>query len=129
MNRISILFIFLISSFSVLLHSQTATEAYRLSISTPIGTARNLGVGNSMFAIGPDFSAIGSNPAGIGGFGRSEFLFTGSFLTSNQTSALNADRSDQTKDNFGSFTFPNIGFVLFNRPQNSKWNTWRFCKG
>ena len=129
MNRIFILFTFIFSSFSILLHSQTATEAYRLSISNPTGTARNLGVGNSMFAIGPDFSAIGSNPAGIGGFGRSEFLFTGSLLTSNQTSALTADRSDETKDNFGNFTFPNIGFVLFNRPQNSKWNSSNWAIG
>lgn len=97
------------------LSAQTATEAYRLSISDPIGTARNLGVGNSMFAIGPDISAIGSNPAGIGAFWKSEFTITMGGQTNSYSSFFTDDRSRVTNGNYGIFTLPNIGFVLTSR--------------
>jgi len=97
------------------LSGQTATEAYRLSISDPIGTARNLGVGNSMFAIGPDISAIGSNPAGIGAFWKSEFVITMGGQANNYSSFFSDDRSRETSGNYGIFTLPNVGFVLTSR--------------
>src|SRR6187431_3119829 len=101
--------IFLCFSISfVSLSAQTATEAYRLSISDPIGTARNLGTGNSMFAIGPDISAVGSNPAGIGAFWQSEFTITLGGQFYNYSAAYTTDRSRMTSGNFGIFTLPNI---------------------
>lgn len=101
------------------LSAQTATEAYRLSISDPIGTARNLGAGNSMFAIGPDLSAIGSNPSGIGAFWKSEFTITmgGQFYDYN--AAFTEDRTSSTFGNYGIFTLPNVGFVITNQPNGS----------
>lgn len=77
--------------------SQTATEAYRLSISEPLGTARNLGSGNSMFAIGPDFSAIGSNPAGIAGYWKSEFTITMGGQFNHFSSRFTEDRNHVTE--------------------------------
>ena len=129
MKRITqyIILAFAISPFMLL--SQTATEAYRLSISDPVGTARNLGVGNSMFAIGPDFSAIGSNPAGLGGYGKSEFLVTSSFTTSTYSSAFRDDRLNETNGYFDKFTLPNIGVIFYTRPQHSKWNSSNWSIG
>ncbi|HZV68328.1 MAG TPA: hypothetical protein VFG10_02260 [Saprospiraceae bacterium] len=114
---------------STLCDAQTATEAYRLSTSDPLGTARNLGVGNSMFAIGPDFSAISSNPAGVGGYQKSEFLFTSAFGISNYSSAFTTDRLDTKSGNFNKFTLPNIGFVVQARPRGSRWNTSNWAIG
>ncbi|MEP6796003.1 MAG: carboxypeptidase-like regulatory domain-containing protein, partial [Saprospiraceae bacterium] len=105
MKRYLIYVACLLSMLPILSKAQTATEAYRLSTSDPTGTARNLGVGNSMFAIGPDFSAIGSNPAGLGGYGKSEFLITSSFGTSIYSSAFPADRFTTST---GNYTIPSV---------------------
>ncbi len=109
--------------------SQTATEAYRLSISEPLGTARNLGSGNSMFAIGPDFSAIGSNPAGLAGFWKSEFTITMGGQFNHFSSSLTGDRNNVTEGNYNHFTLPNIGFVLSSQQRNSKWQTSNWAVG
>lgn len=109
--------------------SQTATEAYRLSISDPLGTARNLGAGNSMFAIGPDFSAIGSNPAGIAGFWKSEFTITMGGQFNNFSSRFTEDRSHVTEGNYNTFTLPNVGFVLSSHQRNSRWVTSNWAMG
>lgn len=113
----------------ILSSAQTATEAYRLSNSEPLGTARNLGVGNSMFSIGPDFSAIGSNPAGLGGFRKSEFLITSSLETTSYSSSFSTDRSNTSTGNFTKFTLPNIGFVVQATPKQSRWNTTNWAAG
>lgn len=109
--------------------TQTATEAYRLSVSDPLGTARNLGAGNSMFAIGPDFSAIASNPAGIAGFWKSEFTITMGGQFNNTSSAFTEDRGDITEGNYSTFTLPNVGFVLSSRQRNSRWLTSNWAMG
>lgn len=109
---------FLIIACSICAHlqAQTATEAYRLSISEPVGTARNLGAGNSMFAIGPDISAIGSNPAGIGAFWKSEFTITMGGQAYDYQAAFQDDYRHTTSGNYGIFTLSNAGFVLTSRP-------------
>ena len=97
MKRISKFFVSILILFPIVAESQTATEAFRLSTSDPMGTARNLGVGNSMFAIGPDFSAIGSNPAGLGGYGKSEFVISANFDASNFSSYFTTDLYNKTR--------------------------------
>ncbi|MBK9984191.1 MAG: hypothetical protein IPP15_17780 [Saprospiraceae bacterium] len=129
MKRYLLYSICLLSMLPALSKAQTATEAYRLSTSDPVGTARNLGVGNSMFAIGPDFSAIGSNPAGLGGYRKSEFLITSGFGTSKYSSAFTTDRFNTSTGNYTKFNLPNIGFVVQARPQNSRWNTTNWAIG
>jgi hypothetical protein len=119
MKHIYGLILFLSGFFLTSLTAQTATEAYRLSVSDPIGTARNLGSGNSMFAIGPDISAVGSNPAGIGAFWKSEFTITLGGQFNNYASYFSQDRSRITNGNYGIFTLPNVGFILTSRPGGS----------
>jgi hypothetical protein len=119
--KVNIIFVLGLSLQSFFIHGQTATEAFRYSASDPTGTARNLGTGNSMFAIGPDFSAIASNPSGLGGYGKSEFLITTNLSLINYSSAFTSDRSNETKGNYASFTLPNIGFIIHNKPRGSSW--------
>jgi len=129
MKRIYILSLLL--NFLIILpaFTQTATEAYRLSISDPLGTARNLGTGNSMFAIGPDFSAIGSNPAGIAGYWKSEFTITMGGQFNNYTANFSEDRSRISDGNYNNFTLPSIGFILSSRQRNSRWITSNWAAG
>ena len=100
MKRKNILVVLSLFVSIVAVSAQTATEAYRLSLSNPLGSARNLGAGNSMFAIGPDFSAIGSNPAGIGGYWKSEFTLTMGGQTTNYTASFSTDRSNISSNNY-----------------------------
>lgn len=123
-------FILLLLSISALTgYAQTATEAFRLSESDPLGTGRNLGSGNSMFAIGPDFSAIGSNPSGLGSFRRSEFLVSLAASPGSFSSGFRADSQGRQTGNFGGVSIPNIGFVIYNEPRGSKWTTSNWAIG
>ncbi len=97
---------------------QTATEAYRLSISNPLGTGRNMGTGNSMFAIGADLSAIGSNPAGIAAFWKSEFTITSGMQFNQYQSNFRDDFPSMTDGQYDRFTLPNVGFILASTPSN-----------
>ncbi len=99
--------------------AQTATEAYRYSLSDPLGTGRNMGTANSMFAIGADFSAIGSNPAGIGAFWKSEFVVTTGMQFNKYQSSMSTDRTSTSNGNFDRFAIPNIGFILSSRPNKN----------
>jgi hypothetical protein len=127
MKSAFILFIMLIAIGTT--YGQTATEALRLSESDPYGTARNLGAGNSMFAIGPDFSAIGLNPSGLGGFRRSEFLITLGLGTSKYSSAFLTDTQRNSTGNFGKLTLPNVGFIIYNEPRSGLWTSSNWAVG
>lgn len=76
------------------------------------GTARYVGMGGAMNALGADLSTMGTNPAGIGMFRRSNASMTGSFLVD-----PNAEEMDDKKKTRASFD--QIGFV-FALPINSK---------
>lgn len=119
MNRIITLLGLLLMCVHITGFGQTATEAYRYSISDPLGTARNMGSGNSMFAIGADLSAIGSNPAGIAAFWKSEFTITTGMQFNQYSSNFTADQNSLTEGNYDRFVMPNVGFVLASRPNKS----------
>lgn len=68
-----------------------------------IGTARYVGMGGAMGALGADLSVISSNPAGIGLYRRSDVAATVSVLTQTDKRASGEDRTH--------FSFDNIGFV------------------
>lgn len=120
--------IFLVGFISAI-SAQTATEAFLLSQSDPLGTARNLGTGNSMFAIGPDFSAIGSNPSGLAGFRRSEFLLSAGLSLNSFEASISDTSGRATTGSFSKFNLPNLGFVVYNQPRGSKWTTSNWAIG
>ncbi|WP_291856490.1 hydrocarbon degradation protein [Marinilabilia sp.] len=61
-------------------NAQTEDHALRFSSQNPTGTARSIGLGGAMGALGGDYSAIGINPAGIAVYRSSEFSFTPSLV-------------------------------------------------
>lgn len=129
MNRLTSYIIGVLLAVPFMSQGQTATEAFRLSESDPAGTARNLGTGNSMFAIGPDFSAIGLNPSGLGGYGKSEFLLSLGMNFNNTKASFSSDPGNELQENGARFNLPNVGFVIHNRPASSTWNTSNWAIG
>ena len=56
--------------------SLAAQDTQRLSEQEPIGTARYVGMGGAMTAIGGDPSAVKDNPAGLGLYRRMEVMLS-----------------------------------------------------
>lgn len=84
------------------------------------GTARYVGMGGAMEALGADISTIQSNPAGIGLFRKSQVVISGGILS--QT-------GDNSKKNYGvdfkgdatNASFDQVGFVWASRTGNNSW--------
>lgn len=121
MNRLIYTIAFGMILMPAFIKAQTATEAYRFSYFDPIGTARNLGTGNSMASIGPDFSAIAINPSGLGGYGKSEFLISAGLGLTHMSAAFSSDRFNETEGTFSTFTLPNVGFIIHAKPRSGRW--------
>ncbi len=68
-----------------------------------IGTARYVGMGGAMGALGADLSVMSSNPAGIGLYRRADVAGTFSVMTQKDRQAKGED--------FTHFSFDNLGFV------------------
>ena len=89
--------------------AQTYSEtALLFSRTQPAGSARILGMGGSQTALGGDFSAALSNPAGLGMFNRSEFSFSLG-LADHQTSANYLGR--YTDEGKSVFNIPALSYV------------------
>ena len=85
------------------------------------GTARFVGMGGAMNALGADLSTMATNPAAVGLYRRNDFSITGSFTTQpNGESFLDIDKSRASLDQLGlvlktnvngnSLKFVNFGF-------------------
>jgi hypothetical protein len=100
--------------------AQNEMDAYRYSNTFLTGTARSLGVGGAMGAVGGDMSAVSINPASIGVYRRSEMVFTPVLKFNNVNSTyLNQDNNvTSTK-----FAVNNFGFIFTNVNGNNKKNT------
>ena len=107
--------------------AQTASEAFRYAPDDLHGTARNMGAGNSMFAIGPDVSAITQNPSGLAGFRRSEFSASVGFNAHHYDTSLEPGRVTTTSQS--RFALPNASAVTVSRPASSDWKTSNFAVG
>lgn len=87
--------------------SASAQDIYKMETmagSDLNGTARFVGMGGAMDALGADISTIGINPAGIGMFRRSEISVSAGFNT--QPNAINFYDINKTRP-----SFDQIGFV------------------
>ena len=76
------------------------------------GTARFVGMGGAMGALGADISTMGTNPAGIGLFRSSDINMTGSVN-------IQPDAEDFYDINKARASFDNIGFVVAARNGDS----------
>ena len=87
------------------------------------GTARFVGMGGSMSALGGDVSVIGTNPAGIALFRSNDFSFTAS-VNFNKSEAEYVAR--KSKSDVSYVGLDNIGFVLSNPIFDNDWKYLNF---
>lgn len=119
-NRLFILAAAMLSTSSAM-QAQTSYEAAALLDTDLGGTARFVGMGGAMSALGADLSVMGTNPAGIGLY-RSWDLsmsFGGNWVTQRTQSNNTRNRSF---DSYG--TFDNVGMVVASKLSNE--NILRF---
>ena len=89
--------------------SATAQETYQsaeLAKTDLNGTARYVGMGGAMEALGADISTMGTNPAGIGLFRRSMFNASVGIQSVSENNIANDDAKQTT------FGFDQMGFVV-----------------
>ncbi|KAA6313649.1 hypothetical protein EZS27_035610, partial [termite gut metagenome] len=96
----------------VALNAQTIYDANRLMGTDLTGTARFVGMGGAMSALGSDISTMGTNPAGIGIYRSNDAMFSFGLVNAKSKSTF-ADKVLDTDNLFGAFD--NIGFVFSNK--------------
>jgi hypothetical protein len=99
------------------LYAQYESEALKFSMLQQSGSARFIGMGGAMGALGSEFSCISNNPAGIGFYRNSELTLSPSlYLARNQA---NYQLQNFEDDKFN-FNFGNIGLVYSRRTNRSE---------
>lgn len=107
--------------------AQTVADVLRYSNLQPSGTARFLGVGGAMGALGADYGAIAINPASLAMYRTDELVVTPSLRFSKVNAALPGGNTDkQTRSAFG---FDNFGLVFNTLPRKSHWTTFNVAIG
>ncbi|MFK8057573.1 MAG: OmpP1/FadL family transporter [Saprospiraceae bacterium] len=132
-----LLSLLVLSIASATLTGQTLDDALRFSENTAVGTARSLGTANSMSAIGADWTALQSNPAGLAAFRNNEVTVTiGGILTGTSNATLSAFTDQEvgsvmsTNDGSGfRAALPQIGLVFTREPIASRWTQINFGIG
>jgi hypothetical protein len=102
---------------SSFLSAQNEEDALRYSRQFITGTARSIGMGGAMGAIGGDFTSLSINPAGIGVYRKSEFTISPSLNWNSTESDFLGNKIEQTR--YG-MRFGNIGYVVTNSNDNEK---------
>lgn len=96
--------------------AQNQYDAERMIGSELNGTARFVGMGGAMGALGGDMSVMGTNPAGIGIYRSNDVAFTFGFNNTGTKSTYNgvSMKEDKTRA-----SFDQIGFVYSNKIGNN----------
>ena len=102
--------------------------AKMFSTTAPTGTARFQAIGGNHTALGADVSSASGNPAGLGFYTRSEFSFTPTFQSINNSSLYGRDGSPTVKSDVNNFNIGNIG-VVFGGGEPSYREGWRGAFG
>jgi len=110
--------------------SQNASDALRYSLFDYSTTARAVGAGSALGALGADFSVLSTNPAGLGWYRRSEFVFTPGISAGNVRSQLANDKtSGFSEDGRGAFNISSFGIVVASTPGGGDWSGVNFGIG
>ncbi|MFN8282181.1 MAG: outer membrane protein transport protein [Chitinophagales bacterium] len=106
-------------------NAQTDVDALRYATPSLQGTARNIGVGNTLSTVGADISNTHNNPAGLAKFSSTEITLSPgiSFYKSNSNYLENNTNASKVK-----FQVSNLGVVIASRnkrpgnDEDKKWN-------
>lgn len=94
--------------------AQNMYDALTFGQNSYTGTARSLGMGNAMTAVGGDIGSVLFNPAGSAVAGYSQFTISPGVVISsaNASGSGNYGFGDRVKTTNAGMTLPNIGFIL-----------------
>jgi hypothetical protein len=128
-NRYFLLFVLLGIS-TPWLFSQSATDALRYSAFEVGGTARSIGAGGALSALGADFSVLSTNPAGAAWYRSSDFVITPTFSNAvNNSSLTNGSGNGSSRTNTTKFNLNSFGTVVASSPRDPDWRTLNFGIG
>lgn len=96
-----ILFISMAALLSGTAMAQDMYDAADISSNDLNGTARYVGMGGALSALGGDLTTMGTNPAGTGIFRRGEIAVSGSTLITSEKGQLGHDRTRASFDQLG----------------------------
>jgi hypothetical protein len=117
-----------LSAFS--LAAQNFTDALRYSEFTAGGTARAIGAGSAMGALGTDFSVLSTNPAGLGWYRSSEFVLSPGINNARTDSRLtNDENAFPFEENRSKFNLNTFGAVFAAANSTRDWRTTNFGIG
>ena len=102
-------------SLAVYAGAQNSYDVMKLADSDIAGTARFVGMGGAMSALGADISVAGTNPAGIALYRSNDFVFSAGLNTVDEKSNF---MGTSIKNSKNSFDINNIGMVI-----SSKWDS------
>jgi len=108
--------------------AQTAADALRFTQTHIGGTARTVGIGGGIGALGADYGVMLSNPAGLATFRRSEFTITPAFHLSNIGSTLEGEGNELERALETNINTNNLGYVNATQPSD-RWRTMNFSMG
>lgn len=109
------------------LRAQTVQDALNMSLRDYHTSARVLGTGSAMGAIGGDFGAININPANIGTF-RSSYFTASLGIDNINTNSRWKGNDALDRENHTFLTVPNLGFIT-SGAGTGKWETINFGIG
>ncbi len=112
--------------------AQTMSDALTFGTSNYYGTARTMGMGNAVTAVGGDIGTIGINPAGGAVSSFSQFSFSGGFLTASSQSSFAPSYSvgadpvyaGAFKDSRTRAMMPNIGVNIVFESMSDSFRSW-----
>jgi len=122
-NKVALLS--MVSAFCInSIFAQSAGEALRYSEYYTLSSARNIGVGGSMYGLGGDISVTSINPAGLAQFKNSEIQLSLGLMNSNTDSRYFGNTKNDKKT---AFNIPSFGLVLVSkRNENKNWRNFAF---
>lgn len=113
------IFTALLSLTAIAAGAQTRYDGLNYSQNNYYGTARSIGMGNAMTAVGGDLGSIGINPAGSAVAGYSQFTITPNLTISSMNASYSAypvggaDRfTNEQNKRLTRFSMPNIGLTF-----------------
>lgn len=115
--------IVIMSLFAISVMAQETYESAQLATEDLNGTARYIGMGGAMEALGADISTMGTNPAGIGLFRRSWIGLSGGATLQNGQGNNNTMSGIKTDNGTSNADINQVGFVYSNKfSYNSHFN-------
>ena len=108
------------------LTAQSDSDMFDFSSIYYQGTAKSAAMGNAMGAVGSDFSAIAINPAGLGLFRKSTFIFTPEFYAISTESNY---KGDNNSDRAFKLPLNNLGLTWTQEINNGSLKSVSFALG